>query len=495
MTKTATPRFRTMNHRFVLGLIALFFLFNGALNLTLVGNYKTELANDKQAIATLLLIEKLAQTLVEAEAAQRGFLISQDDSYLQYYRTAEAQWQPLISELKQAIDLDTYPLLAVAENKLKQRFESMQKTLTLAAVGREQLVAERIDQDSGIIITDEIAQHLAQLKDNYLAQISRSNENASQRLRVLTLVGVASTLLGLLLAVLFIRRLEQQRQREQALTLSLQEAKEYLEQRVLERTEALEQQRQALESSNQELENFAYVASHDLQEPLRKIRAFSDRLSTSYADVLDERGLDYFKRMRSASERMSTLIEDLLAVSRLTSTTLARDTVLLTDIAEDAAQALKEDIDDIGGTLTITPLPSIEGDASQLHRVFSNLLGNAYKYRSQTRPLAITVRDASNDIQPPQSLDDGNRHGFYAILVEDNGVGFDWQYAERIFAMFQRLHSRTDYKGTGIGLAICRKIIERHYGAILVHRAQENQGASFVIFLPKPAPTETPQDT
>jgi PAS domain S-box-containing protein len=233
-----------------------------------------------------------------------------------------------------------------------------------------------------------------------------------------------------------------------------------------------------LERSNRELETFASVASHDLQEPLRKIRAFGDRLASKYGAQLDPGGRDYLERMCGAATRMQELIENLLAFSRITTKAQAFTLVDLAVTAREALSDLESRVAQTGGTVEIGELPSMYADASQMHQLFQNLLGNALKFhRPDTPP---TVRVSS------RALPGGDR---VEIQVQDNGVGFEQQYAERIFGMFQRLHGRTDFEGTGIGLAICRKIVERHNGAIGASSAL-GQGALFTVTLPYRQPEE-----
>ena len=226
-----------------------------------------------------------------------------------------------------------------------------------------------------------------------------------------------------------------------------------------------------LERSNQELQNFAYVASHDLQEPLRKIQTFSNRLQTKYVDQLDERGLDYLKRMHNASERMSTLITDLLTFSRITSRAKPFVPVDLTAVINTIFADMEIQIAEKQTKIEIAPLTTINADETQMHQLFQNLISNGLKFTQPDIPPHIQI--TAEQIRPHH----------IEIKITDNGIGFEPQYNERIFEMFQRLHGRHEYEGTGIGLAICRKIVERHQGTITAV-SLPNQGTTFTITLP-----------
>jgi two-component system, LuxR family, sensor kinase FixL len=238
------------------------------------------------------------------------------------------------------------------------------------------------------------------------------------------------------------------------------------------------EQADKLARSNAELEQFAYVASHDLQEPLRKIQAFGDRLKTKYETGLGPEGLDYLSRMQNAAARMQVLIQDLLSLSRVTSNSKPFTPVDLGDVARTVVSDLEMRIQDAGGQVDIGALPVIFGDRGQMAQLFQNLIGNGIKFR---KPGEKPVVKISSEIHALANGASG-----WQITVEDNGIGFDEKYRDRIFQIFQRLHGRSEYEGTGIGLAICRKIVDRHSGAITAH-STPGAGAKFVILLPQPA--------
>ena len=237
-----------------------------------------------------------------------------------------------------------------------------------------------------------------------------------------------------------------------------------------------------LERSNRDLEQFAYVASHDLQEPLRKIRAFGDRLEVKCSEQLDDTGHECVARMQSAAARMQELIEGLLTLSRVTTRARGFVPVDLSEIAHDVVNDLEAQIERVGGLVEVGKLPVIQAEPLQIRQLLQNLIANALKFtRGDERPVVkIEARYVQGrDRKPGKSLADEQCR----ITVADNGIGFEEQYRERIFGIFQRLHPRDVYEGTGIGLAICRRIAEYHGGTITA-TSTPGRGSTFEVLLP-----------
>ncbi|MEM5786710.1 MAG: PocR ligand-binding domain-containing protein [Syntrophobacteraceae bacterium] len=234
--------------------------------------------------------------------------------------------------------------------------------------------------------------------------------------------------------------------------------------------EALKANLARLELINEELQEFAFVASHDLQEPLRKIQTFGNMLKSNCAAALDSAGTGYLDRVLDSAGRMRQLLDDLLQYSRVAARPEPFEKVDLRKIVEEAVNTYRSFISNSGAEVEIGDLPSLEVDESQMLRLFQNLIGNALKFRSDSSP-AIKVRAKYNGRESCE------------IVVIDNGIGFEQRYAERIFKPFQRLHGRSEYEGTGIGLAICRKIAERHGGTIRAE-SRPGEGSTFIIVLP-----------
>ncbi len=220
-----------------------------------------------------------------------------------------------------------------------------------------------------------------------------------------------------------------------------------------------------LHRSNEELSQFAYIASHDLQEPLRMISSYTQLLAKRYAGRLDSDADDFIGFAVDGAERMQRLIQDLLAYSRVGTDSINLAEVSSEKALDEALINLRSAIDDCGAVVTRDALPTIRADATQLTQLFQNLVGNAIKYRRETTPhVHISARRNADDK--------------WEFTIKDNGLGIEKQYLTRIFGMFQRLHSREEFSGTGIGLAICKKIVDRHGGNISVE-STPGEGSAF----------------
>ncbi|MCA8986281.1 MAG: PAS domain S-box protein [Planctomycetaceae bacterium] len=249
---------------------------------------------------------------------------------------------------------------------------------------------------------------------------------------------------------------------------------------VTEQEELLKQTLNRLAASNAELEQFAYVASHDLQEPLRKIRSFGNLLLNGYPDQLGAEGQDYLQRMQKAAERMQTLIDDLLTLSRVLRKGQTFSLVDMNEIVQSVIEDLEDRLSVSGGVVHVSELPTIHADPTQMRQLMQNLIGNALKYRKPDVPpvVSVTVRNIAMNSSLPR-----NREDQWEFEIADNGIGFAPEYAQRIFQPFQRLHGRSEYEGTGIGLTICKRIVDRHKGQIWAE-SQPGQGAHFFVRLP-----------
>ncbi|HOX81906.1 MAG TPA: CHASE3 domain-containing protein [Chryseolinea sp.] len=247
----------------------------------------------------------------------------------------------------------------------------------------------------------------------------------------------------------------------------------------------LEQINIDLTRSNQDLEQFAYVASHDLQEPLRKIRAFGDLLVTKYAAKVEATGADYIDRMQGAASRMQILIQDLLSFSRVSRSSINNQFLDVNSIIEEVVDDLENQIQREGAIIQVGELLSVKGDKVQLKRLFQNLISNAIKFHKANEKPTIKMNSIPLTMENqakyfPSAQPDTK---YIMFTVEDNGIGFDQQYTDKIFNIFQRLNGRMDYEGTGIGLAICRKIVTNHHG-IITAESKEGMGSKFIIILP-----------
>jgi signal transduction histidine kinase len=239
----------------------------------------------------------------------------------------------------------------------------------------------------------------------------------------------------------------------------------------------------ALERSNRELQDFASVASHDLQEPLRKIEAFGSRLKAKYSQELGEDGRMYIERMENAADRMRNLINDLLAYSRVTTKARSFAPVDLEKCTGEVVSDLQVAIESTNAQIEVSKLPTIYADPTQVAMLLQNLIANAIKFHRDGIAPHIKITSQFHRRPPPGTNLIQHGQEVCEIRVDDNGIGFDMKYLDRIFGIFQRLHGRGEYEGTGVGLATCKKIVERHDGTITAE-STPGQGATFIIYLP-----------
>lgn len=245
----------------------------------------------------------------------------------------------------------------------------------------------------------------------------------------------------------------------------------------------LEEKVAELNRSNHELEEFAYVASHDLQEPLRKISTFGERLRSRCADQLSDEGTVYLNRMLASAENMRVLIDNLLDFSRVTR---MQHPFVKTDMRALIQQVIEEldlSIEDSHAFIDLQPMPDMEVNPVQIRQLFHNLLTNALKFQRPGVPLRISISSNKLTKEEKEQFKLRSARNYYKFVVSDNGIGFEDMYAERIFQLFQRLHGKAEYPGSGIGLAICRRIADNHAGMISAS-GQPGKGASFTIVLP-----------
>ncbi len=271
----------------------------------------------------------------------------------------------------------------------------------------------------------------------------------------------------------------------QARDISLHKINAELDERVKERTKELEHEIEErkkveerlkhfaaeLQRSNQELTDFASIASHDMKEPLRKITTFCDRLKVKCSNLLDEQARDYMNRMQNAAVRMEELIDSLLMLSRVSTKARPFAPVDLNKVVAGVLSDLEILLKSSGGSVEVEPLPTLDADSFQMRQLFQNLMTNALKFRKDEETPVVTLTARMTD------------EHFWEIRVEDNGIGFDPQFAERIFKPFERLHGRSKFEGSGVGLAICQKIAIRHNGTITAHSVA-GKGSTFIIVLP-----------
>lgn len=247
--------------------------------------------------------------------------------------------------------------------------------------------------------------------------------------------------------------------------------------------QAIEQRNRELEANNKELQTFNYVASHDLQEPLRKIQTFISRLVDKDLNSLSENGQQYLLRIQDSSQRMRVLIDDLLKFSRANKAEQVFEETDLNEVLENSKLELAQIIEDKKAIISNDELPNLNVIPFQIQQLFTNLIGNSLKYSQENISPVITINVSEVDASKEIAIPVNEKNKYYKIIFKDNGIGFDSEYAEKIFLLFNRLHNKDEYSGTGIGLAICKKIVENHKGFIFAD-GEKNIGATFTIYLP-----------
>lgn len=430
----------------------------------------------------ILRLDGLHITLLAAESGQRGYLLTDDAVFLAPYQKALDKVQAQIADIQ------------VLESDLPQQQMRLEKIVELAAAKvvelQQHVTLIKNDQAAISLITSKMASGVslytqlsrlfteANLEEKvYRAELlARLAQNRTEALVTFTISGITSAMLVIILLLL---SWHSHRKEQQYLQL-LQQQNAQLACKIEERTQELNLYAEELSRSNRELEDFAFVASHDLQEPLRKIQAFGDRLESSYVDVLEARGVDYIQRMRSAANRMSTLITDLLEFSRVGTRGREFATTDLNQVVANVLDDLEIAIKESNAKIEVKNLPIIQADNSQLQQLMLNLLSNAIKFRQADQAPHIVVKAQTYNASESQLA---ICELWYELTISDNGIGFAQAYAEKIFTPFQRLHGRSVYQGTGIGLAVCRRIVERHRGKISA-MSELGKGATFRIILP-----------
>ncbi|PLT26575.1 ATP-binding protein [Pseudoalteromonas sp. MelDa3] len=451
-----------------------------ALN-TIQGLTQTQKSLDNTNMLTAA-IEQLHLSIVQAESGQRGYLLTEETDYLTPYYDAIGQIEAQTDHVKSLhSEIDGQAeriaqLLVLVDSKIKE----LKQTVNLALDDKERRAIYVLNTHKGRELYKQIREYVNEIQDRELLfKVSHFSKLAQIKNEAkITFAITAITSLLLIIGMFVMTRLNLRNAAKYRFELEKQN--ETLATKVSERTQELTLYSDELSRSNRELEEFAFVASHDLQEPLRKIQAFSDRLETMFKDELGEKGIDYIGRMKNAAQRMSNLINDLLEFSRITTRGKDFDDTNLNEVVTDILSDLEIAIKESDAQIDVEDLPVIQADKSQMQQLFLNLLSNAVKFRRPGVSPHIKISYQDKDIF---SEDHNTNLSFQVITIEDNGIGFSQDYADKIFVPFQRLHGRSQYKGTGIGLSVCRRIVERHGGTITAI-SKDGEGATFIIKLP-----------
>lgn len=465
----------------------------------------------------LLLLRQLLTDISNMENGERRYVITGQPSFLEPYRRGQQnfaehlrRYEPLIVTDRQRENIGRVETL-IAQWELV----AAQPEIAARRVSLESAVA-RVSAGTGRHLTDEARETLNVMIGFENERLSNALKASNAALRRLLILTPLLLLLGALLLVLAVRRIistlslsvsqltegtqriaaGHYEQRVQPLGITeldrlsaqfhrMAEAVQQREAELAESARSLERTNASLQRSNRELERFAYVASHDLQEPLRTIGSYTELIARRYSGQLDARGEQYIKFTISATHRLKTLIQDLLVFSRVHRTGRVFGPVDTAELAGQVRADLEVRLREVGGELHVGELPTVQGNRELLHHIFLNLIGNALKFRHPDRAPQVRVwaeRSAGSQATGPQATGPG-----WQFAVQDNGIGIEPQYHEKIFEVFQRLHGVGDYEGSGIGLAVTRNAAEQHGGRVWP-QSEPGQGTTFFFFLPDTPP-------
>jgi signal transduction histidine kinase len=478
MKNLANPRMNFKDTLLPLVLFTLFFFGNGVLGFFSIRSVAGDQELVNVSLRNISLIHELLVEVLRAEASQRGYLLTNMETYAApYYEAMQNMDAKLTNLAATEMDAEQGNRFYELQVLITQRLDELNKNYEILRNVNQREAIRGVMSHLGLKLMHDINELAAVMEQHEQELLDARLLNARQgRLGAFFLI-LTSNLVGLLLVFVSMMLVRTGLKKEQQFLANLQEAKENLEVKVEERTYALQHFSNELKRSNRELQDFAFVASHDLQEPLRKIRAFGDRLQQTYADMLGEQGADYVRRMQNASARMSKLIDDLLSFSRITTKAKPFLPVALNKVAEEVLEDLEVAIQESGARIHVGELPEIDADMFQMKQLFQNLIANAIKFR---KPGVTPVISITADLGESSYSNAGSDQ--VTILFRDNGIGFDEVFVDRIFLPFQRLHGKAEYSGTGIGLAVCRRVAERHGGS-LTATSKIGEGSTFIVTL------------
>jgi signal transduction histidine kinase len=442
----------------------------------------------------LVASAELLAAAVDQETGLRGFVLSGERSFLEPYLVGQETQASVTAELADLLDHDRVASAALVMFDEASTDWRVRAGSPLTSIEPDQVTDEQVLLSKTLF--DEVRSRHGTLDAivEQKRQTARGDLNEAADWLRNWLIGMSLMLVALLVGIAVELRRSVLRPLTSAVDqakivadgdldrrievdgatefVELGEATDAMRRQIVGQLREVDQSRTELAASNRELEQFAYVASHDLQEPLRKVTAFSQMLQQRYAGQLDERADSYINFAVDGATRMQVLINDLLALSRVGRTNVATAEVDLDDVVARAVSNVSESIDGAAATVAVGPMPVVGGERTLLVALFQNLISNAVKFRDPSRPpvVSIVARPAEDHR--------------YEFDVTDNGIGIEPQYQDRVFVVFQRLHTREEYDGTGIGLAICRKIVEHHGGRMWIADDHEGPGTTFRFTLP-----------
>ncbi|GAB3696706.1 sensor histidine kinase [Spirosoma flavus] len=477
---------KLMNRRIALGfIVAMVLIASGfALSFYSYNQYGEDTKRVRHTYEVTSALENILSLVKDIEGGARGYVITHDIAFQEPYLMASRKLPGKLRELR---DLTTDNKVQIHRRRLlekliQEKLDVTKTRLSLPIDSKNGIETSRIGKRQ----MDGIRRHVTLMIDTERALMISRNKQAERSFRNTLIIIFVLSLLTFLAIALSYWLLEQELARRQANEDQLRDYENQLKGQIRQ-----------LETSNEELERFAFVASHDLQEPLRKIQSFANLITDRYANLFDADSSMFMGKISHSAERMSKLIKDLLNFSRISSHQEDFKPVDLNNIVQRILDDQELRIKGLDVDVEVSHLPTIQAVASQMDHLFNNLISNALKFtREGVRPrLRIYSRPVDGTVYTGLVADGS----YVEITVEDNGIGFDEKYLEHIFKVFQRLHGKSAFEGTGIGLAICKRVVMYHHGYITAN-SQPNHGASFIIVLPesqllhyydRPATTET----
>lgn len=418
----------------------------------------------------LQALEAVLSTVKDAETGQRGYLLTGQELYLEPYNLAVKTIDGQIATLREYTRADSaqQPQLSQMEELIRKKLAELKATIDLKKNQNSDAAIQLVLTNQGKELMEQLRKLIHQMQAEENAQLQswlKVREDAFQKGQLIFSGGI---LLNLIVFYLVYRAIAQETHERQQAEQSLQQLNEALEVRVQERTAELTEVNANLLHSNRELEQFAYVASHDLQEPLRAVNSYAQLLARKYEGNLDAKADKYLGYIQEGATRMQQLISDLLELSRVGTRGKALTPTPCEPVLRQVLDNLQVAIAENNAIITYGSLPRVMGDETQLIQLFQNLISNAIKFRREEPPqIHVCAMQQKNE---------------WIFSVRDNGIGIEAEYFDRIFLIFQRLHGRSEYPGTGIGLAVCKKIVERHGGRIWVESVPD-EGTTFYFSL------------
>lgn len=460
-----------MNRRIAMGFIVAMVLIASGFTISFYSyiQYGSDTQRVRHTYEVIRALDTILSLVKDVEASSGGYLITNDVSHLEPYRRA---LNVLPGELKKLKNLTTDNRIQVRRRILLEKL--VQEKLAITKIRIKTKLSDKrspqINEESKRRM-DLLRTHVALMDETEQTLMDVRNRQADRSFRNTLIIIAALSLLTFLTLVILYRLLEQELTHRQQ-----------TEDQLRAYDTQLRGQIRQLEASNEELERFAFVASHDLQEPLRKIQSFANLITDRYGNLFDADSMLFMGKISNSAERMSKLIKDLLNFSRISSHRENFELVSLSDIVQRILDDQELRIKGLDVQLDVSNLPDVEGIASQMDHLFNNLISNALKFiRPGVQPL-LRIHVQAIDGESYTGLIPGRN--YFEITIEDNGIGFEEKYLDHIFKVFQRLHGKSAFEGTGIGLAICKRVVMYHHGYITA-RSQPNAGTTFVVVLPE----------